>query len=71
MNDFQERIGVGERQHVFGRRAGTNRVTPVVAEVGPMRGRVTGTQTEHWSGRVDACVTPAAVKLKTSVQQGD
>lgn len=50
-NDFQRRIGVGERQHRFGRHVGTAKTIVVPRED---NGRPAGTQTEHWSGRVDA-----------------
>lgn len=52
-NDFQKRIGVGERQYRYGRHVGTNKHIPVRNED---TGTLGGVQTEHWSGRVDATV---------------
>lgn len=53
---FKERIGVGRPSHI-GRRhggPGTTKTTTVARDDAP---GVAGTQTEHWSGRVDACAT--------------
>lgn len=67
MNEFQERIGVGERQHRYGRHAGTTHTTAVVADEGPLRGREVGERTEHWSGRVDAKVTSGVVSVNPHI----
>lgn len=69
MNEFQRRIGVGERQNSYGKHAGTTKTTPVVAYEGPNRGGLAGTQTEHWSGRVDATVTPQVSRLEMKREQ--
>lgn len=50
-NEFQRRIGVGERQHRYGRHVGTQKRTVLKREDD---GKVAGVRTEHWSGRVDA-----------------
>lgn len=68
MNEWQERMGVGEPQRFFGRYAGGNKITKVIADDGPMRGQATGTQTEHWSGRVDATICPPPVAVKVAVK---
>lgn len=49
--EWQKHIGVGERQVVYGRHAGTSRDIPVRRED---NGKVGGKQTEHWDGSVDA-----------------
>lgn len=64
-NDFQQRIGVGERQYLYGRHVGTTKKTPVPHE---RDGKVGGYQIEHWSGRVDAEVKARTVKLKATVE---
>lgn len=65
-NEFQQRIGVGERQHLYGRHVGTIRHRPVVADDGPLRGHVVGSQTDHWSGRVDATIKRATTVVNKS-----
>lgn len=65
-SDFQRRIGVGERQHRFGRHAGTARTSAVRNE---LTGGVAGSTTEHWSGRVDATVRPDAVRITKEMQR--
>lgn len=59
MNEFQERVGVGQRQSRYHAHAGTTRERPVVSDDGPLRGKVVGSQTDHWSGRVDATIKRA------------
>ena len=69
MNDFQARIGVGQPSHAFRLKGGpgTVKTREVVADDGPQRGKPTGTQTEHWSGRVDATIRPATVAVKSTL----
>jgi len=62
-SDFQRRLGVGERQRLYGRHVGTTRDRPVIADDGPSRGRSTGFHTDHWDGRVDATVRPETVRV--------
>ncbi len=59
-NEFQQHIGVGERQVRYGRYAGTARVEPVRREDD---GRIGGRYTHHWDGRVDATVFPDTAHL--------
>lgn len=50
------------------RRQGTSNTTEVVADDGERRGRIVGTQTEHWDDRKDANVfAPAVVVGKDSI----
>lgn len=67
MNDFQRRIGVGLRQHHYGRHVGTTNATPVTADDGPLRGHEVGHHTEHWDGRVDATVTSAVAHINPNL----
>lgn len=63
LNDFQRRIGVGERQNRYGRHAGTEKTTVVPRED---NGKPAGKQVEHWSGRVDATAfapSPPVIKI--------
>jgi hypothetical protein len=55
MNEFQQRVGVGQQCLAIGRTAPTRQRT-VVAEEGPRKGKVAAIQTDHKSGRVDAQV---------------
>ena len=65
-SEFQERIGVGERQHLFGRHAGTTRTRPVINDDGSSRGQAGGTHTDHWDGRMDATVKPNTLRAQVS-----
>jgi hypothetical protein len=60
-SDFQQRIGVGEPSRAFSLRYGTSDTRPVVADDGSLRGRVVGSHTHHWDGRVDATAVAPAV----------
>lgn len=53
--NWQKRIGVGERQHVYGRVAGTDERIPVRRED---NGRKAGEQINHWDGSVSAIAMP-------------
>lgn len=65
-NDFQKRIGVGERQHRFGRLAGQSRDLMVLDE---RTGEVGGKHTEHWDGRQDATVfAPTTAVTSTTTE---
>jgi len=66
MNDFQERVGVGQRSRIGLRQQGSARTTAITREEGHSRGEQAGSTTEHWDGRVDSAVTPAPVKLTVS-----
>lgn len=70
MNEFQKRIGVGEKSYAFLRHKGTSRTTAVIREEGRTRGQVGGSQTEHWDGRVDATATPEPVEVTMSRRDG-
>lgn len=67
MNEWQERIGVGLPQHVYGRRAGGTNTTPVIGQEGALGGKVVGSHTEHWSGRVDANVSKAEIHWNPNI----
>jgi hypothetical protein len=66
MNEFQRRVGVGERSRIALRHAGTSKTSPVIREEGRTRGSVAGSTTEHWDGRVDAAATPETVRVVAS-----
>jgi hypothetical protein len=67
-NDFQKKIGVGERQYVFGRHAGTSREIEIKRED---NGKLGGKQTEHWNGSVDCTVYPETKRLILDTKTGD
>jgi hypothetical protein len=58
-SEFQRRLGVGERQHPYGRRVGTDKRVNVIREDD---GRVGGYHTHHWDGSVSATVRPDPIR---------
>jgi hypothetical protein len=68
MNDFKERIGVGETHYGLGRTAAT-RQRIITAEEGPRKGRTAAVMTDHASGRVDANVVVDSVKRSASQKE--
>ena len=58
-NEFQKRIGVGERQYRFGQYAGRDRLRVVRSEID---GKPAGHQLDHWDGRLDATVYARTVE---------
>lgn len=66
-NDFQRRIGVGERQVGF-RHLGTSRTETVRRED---NGKVGGQYTHHWDGRVDATVFAETAHIKGKPQEAN
>lgn len=54
--DFQRRLGVGERQHVFGRVAGSDEVLSVKRDD---NGQLAGKQINHWDGSQSAVAMPS------------
>lgn len=67
-NEFQKKIGVGERQYVFGRHAGTSRDIIIKRED---NGKLGGKQTEHWNGSVDCTVFPETKHIVLDTKTGD
>lgn len=49
---YQEHLGVGERLVGYGKHAGTAKDTFVLTD----KGKLSGKQTEHWDGHVDATI---------------
>lgn len=72
-SEWQRRIGVGEPCTAFTTAKGRSpRRRPVVAEEGPHRGTVAGTQTDHPDGRLDAHVyAPCATRTVSRSQTHD
>jgi hypothetical protein len=70
VNEFQRRIGVGERSRIGQRTAGTSRTTQIVREEGRDRGGVAGSTTEHWDGRRDSTAVPETVRVTASRSSG-
>jgi hypothetical protein len=68
VNEFQQRIGVGEVHYGLAR-TGPTRKRKVIAEEGPNKGKVAAIQTDHGNGRVDAQVFPAHVKKTISFKE--
>lgn len=59
-SDWQEKIGVGERQNRYGKHAGSAQEIPIYREDD---GKLGGKQTKHWDGREDATIiAPTLVK---------
>lgn len=67
-NEFQRRIGVGERQYRYGRYVGTSKDIQVRRED---NGKLAGKQTEHWDGSVDATVYPETARRVMSRSTGE
>lgn len=63
-NEFQERIGVGEKQHRYGRHAGKAQTLPVKRED---NGKIGGEITKHWDGRQDATVFAPQVTKRAKI----
>ena len=70
MNEFQERIGVGQAHYGLGR-TGPTRQRVVIAEEGPRKGKVAAIQTDHASGRVDAQVLVDTERRTVSRSTGE
>lgn len=67
MNDWQKRMGVGERQPRGVHNPKATHTARVVADDGPLRGRNVGSTVEHLSGRVDATVSAATVTVNPNL----
>jgi hypothetical protein len=65
VNEFQQRIGVGETHYGLAR-TGPTRKRKVIAEEGSRKGKVAAIQTDHGDGRVDAQVFVDTVKKTLS-----
>lgn len=59
-SEWQEKVGVGERQNRYGKHAGSAQEVPVYRED---NGKLGGKQVNHWDGRQDATIiAPTLVK---------
>lgn len=65
--EWQRKIGVGERQVRYGIHAGTVKHTRVLRE----DGKLSGVQSEHWSGRVDARIIPPTIYPQTRTNEAN
>lgn len=68
MNDFQQRIGVGQACYAIGR-TGPTRKRLVTVEEGPRRGQTGGFHIDHKDGRVDATVLAPSINVKAQAQE--
>lgn len=68
MNEFQQRIGVGQACYAIGR-TGSTRKRAVTVEEGPRRGRPAGFHTDHKDGRVDATVFAPSITVQAQAQE--
>lgn len=68
MNEWQQRVGVGETHYGLAR-TGPTRQRRVIAEEGPRKGKTAAIQTDHASGRVDAQVFVDTVHRKLSLKE--
>lgn len=66
-NDFQKKIGVGERQHRYGRHTGGTKDILIYRED---NGKLGGKQVEHWDGSVDCTVYPETKELRLDTKTG-
>lgn len=64
--EWKRRMGVGERQFVYGRQAGSSRDVPLFRED---TGQLNGKYTQHWDGRQDC--TLVAPTIVESVRTGE
>lgn len=63
-SEWQKKVGIGERQHVYGKHAGSAKEYPIYRED---NGKLGGKQVEHWDGHVDATIiAPTLVKNTTT-----
>lgn len=62
--EWKARMGIGQRSTVA-RLVGGEGTTQTKVVPDETKPRVAGFQTEHWSGRVDATVTPEPVRLRS------
>lgn len=70
-DEWKARMGISRRQNKHHVHRGTTKTWGVKADDGPLRGMTVGTQTEHWSDRLDAkahastiVVNPAALRAR-------
>jgi hypothetical protein len=68
VNEFQERIGVGQPHHGL-QRTGPTRERRVIAEEGPRKGKTAAIQTDHADGRVDARVIVDSVNRSVATRE--
>lgn len=66
-NEWQKKIGVGERQYLFGRHVGGTKDILIKRED---NGKIGGKQTEHWNGSVDCTVYPETKNLRLDSKTG-
>ncbi len=67
MNEFQQRIGVGQTNYAL-QRTGPTRARKIIAEEGTRKGKVAAIETDHKDGRQDARVFVDTIRktIKTS-----
>jgi hypothetical protein len=63
-SEWARRIGVGERQYLYGRHVGTIDHRPVVRDD---NGKIGGEQHHHWDGSVDATVHASPIKARMHI----
>lgn len=68
LNEFQERIGVGEPSRAF-KVLGDTRNRKVLVDEGPRAGQLAGFQTDHSDGRMDATVFPPTPTTKLTTHE--
>ena len=68
MNEFQQRIGVGQTCHAIGR-TGPTRKRLVTVEEGPRRGQTGGFHLDHKDGRTDATVFAPSIQVTAQAQE--
>jgi len=68
VNEFQQRIGVGQTCHAIGR-TGPTRKRLVTVEEGPRRGSVGGFHLDHKDGRTDATVFAPSINVTAKAQE--
>ena len=68
LNEFQKRIGVGEKQNRYGRYAGTEHKEAIIRED---NGKLGGVYTHKWDGSKDCTVFPERKELIKDSKTGD
>ena len=66
--EWQKKMGVRERQVVYGRHAGTTKTVP---EINNYTGKIGGAHHHHWDGSVSATIRPMHVQGKLHTRSGE
>lgn len=65
---WRKRMGVGQRQYLYGRHVGTTKTVPERRED---NGKIGGAHHHHWDGSVSATVRPDTIRVKAGMRYYD